>query len=292
MGETALGEHHRGGQPSREYRDVVVEKIVQSADAIARCFDRREFSLAMRLVMGLADDVNAWWDEAKPWVLAKNFAAPLSPGDPAHFHRVCSAALECFRLLTIYLKPVCPALAAEAEGFLRIQPLSWEDIGKPLRKGHIVGVYSHLVTRIDPKQVEALIAPPAPAAPPPPKTSTVVPKAEAAPATGTISIDDFAKVDLRIARIVAAEHVEGADKLLKLSLDIGDGRPRTVFAGIKSAYDPAMLVGRLTPMVANLAPRKMKFGLSEGMVLAASGEGPGLFLLAPDDGAVPGMKVK
>jgi methionyl-tRNA synthetase len=150
------------------------------------------------------------------------------------------------------------------------------------------------MTRIDPKQIDALLSPepaPAPAKAAAPAAAPAQPAA-AAQAGGAISIDDFAKVDLRIARIVAAEHVEGADKLLKLTLDAGEGRHRTVFAGIKSAYDPAKLVGRLTPMVANLAPRKMKFGLSEGMVLAASGEGPGVYLLAPDDGALPGMRVK
>ena len=148
------------------------------------------------------------------------------------------------------------------------------------------------MTRIDPKQIDALIEGPAPAS----RRRRLPPRSPLQPQPaspgGTISIDDFAKVDLRIARIVNAEHVDGADKLLKLTLDVGEGRQRTVFAGIKSAYDPAELVGRLTPMVANLAPRKMKFGLSEGMVLAASGDGPGIFLLAPDSGAQPGMRVK
>ncbi len=148
------------------------------------------------------------------------------------------------------------------------------------------------MSRIDPKQIDALIEGPAAVAAASPVVRTAVPAVEQASPGGTISIDDFGKVDLRIARIVNAEHVVGADKLLKLTLDVGDGRQRTVFAGIKSAYDPAQLIGRLTPMVANLAPRKMKFGLSEGMVLAASGDGPGIFLLAPDSGAEPGMRVK
>ena len=152
-----------------------------------------------------------------------------------------------------------------------------------------VNTYEHLMSRIDPRQIDALFD----------VQETSPQPASASDATGallatapTISIDDFSKIDLRIARIVDAEHVNSADKLLKLTLDIGDGRQRTVFAGIKSAYRPEDLIGRLTPVVANLAPRKMKFGLSEGMVLAASGEGPGIFLLAPDSGATPGMRVK
>jgi len=148
------------------------------------------------------------------------------------------------------------------------------------------------MSRIDPKQIDALIEGPAAVAPRAPATPAAAAAAQPTPTGGTISIDDFTKVDLRIARIVNAEHVVGADKLLKLTLDVGDDRLRTVFAGIKSAYDPAQLIGRLTPMVANLAPRKMKFGLSEGMVLAASGDGPGIYLLAPDTGATPGMRVK
>ena len=150
------------------------------------------------------------------------------------------------------------------------------------------------MTRVDPKQIDTLIEGPVNATAPQPAAPIAPPAlaAASASAAGTISIDDFTKVDLRIARIVNAEHVAGADKLLKLTLDVGEGRERTVFAGIKSAYDPAQLIGRLTPMVANLAPRKMKFGLSEGMVLAASGDGPGIFLLAPDSGAEPGMRIK
>jgi len=196
-------------------------------------------------------------------------------------------------VLTVMLKPVLPALAAQAEAFLNLAPQSWADIARPLPDGHRINDYAHLMTRVDPKQIDTLIEGPA-AAPVAQPAPPVAPAAAAAPApaAGTISIDDFTKVDLRIARIVNAEHVAGADKLLKLTLDVGEGRDRTVFAGIKSAYDPAQLIGRLTPMVANLAPRKMKFGLSEGMVLAASGEGPGIFLLAPDTGAKPGMRVK
>ena len=252
----------------------------QVADIVGGHYDRREFGKALREIMVLADQTNQYFDNAKPWDLAK------VPDKAAGAFAVSSECLEDFRILTILLKPVLPALAAQAETFLNLGSQTWTDITRPLPEGHQINNYAHLMTRIDPKQIDTLIDGPtlAPAAPVAPPT---------APAeSGTISIDDFSKVDLRIAKIINAEHVDGADKLLKLTLDVGDGRQRTVFAGIKSAYDPAQLIGRLTPMVANLAPRKMKFGLSEGMVLAVSGDGPGIFLLAPDSGATPGMRVK
>jgi methionyl-tRNA synthetase len=259
----------------------------QVADIVGEHYDRREFAKALREIMALADQTNQYFDNAKPWELAKD------PAKAASTIAVSSECLEDFRILTILLKPVLPALAAQAEAFLNLGPQTWADIARPLPDGHQINNYAHLMTRIDPKQIDALIEGPAGAAAPKPAVPTApVAQQEAAGAGGTISIDDFTKIDLRIARIVNAEHVEGADKLLKLTLDVGEARQRTVFAGIKSAYDPATLVGRLTPMVANLAPRKMKFGLSEGMVLAASGEGPGIFLLAPDSGATPGMRVK
>ena len=167
---------------------------------------------------------------------------------------------------------------------------AWSDLGQALPAGHAIGDYKHLLNRIDPKQIDALLEGPkaATAAPPPAAEAAAAPAAVATP----ISIDEFSRVDLRVARIVNAEQVDGADKLLRLTLDVGEARHRTVFAGIKSAYKPEDLVGRLTPMVANLAPRKMKGGISEGMVLAAAGNGPGIFLLAPDSGAEPGMRVK
>jgi methionyl-tRNA synthetase len=167
-------------------------------------------------------------------------------------------------------------------------PLQWKDIERRLPDGHRINAYSHLMTRVDPNQMAALLEGPPSVTEPPLQPSA----AGGSEDVTQISIDDFAKIDLRIARIVNAEHVEGADKLIKLTLDVGEGRHRTVFAGIKAAYKPEDLVGRLTPMVANLAPRKMKFGLSEGMVLAASGEGSGVFLLAADSGAEPGMRIK
>ena len=253
-----------------------------AAGDIAAALDGREFGKAIRRIMELADHINRHFDEKQPWLLAKD------PSQRDALHRVCSDCIVGFRNLSVFLSPILPATTRKAADFLGLgRPLGWADLDTDLTR---IGHYEHLMTRIDPRQIDALLAPePAPVQAKPALAAAAAP---AAAPGGTISIDDFAKVDLRIARIVAAEHVDGADKLLKLTLDVGDGRPRTVFAGIKSAYDPATLVGRLTPMVANLAPRKMKFGLSEGMILAASGEGPGIHLLAPDTGAEPGMRVK
>jgi methionyl-tRNA synthetase len=239
-------------------------------------YESREFGKALRTVMALADRANQYIDEQKPWELAK------LPERQAELHAVCSVGLNLFRWLTLYLKPVLPSLAADAERFLGVSPLHWKDVHATLTPGHRINPYRHLMTRIDPKQVEALIEPnrEAPAVTSPPQQAA------------TISIDDFAKLDLRVAKILTAETVDGADKLLKLTVDLG-GETRTLFAGIRAAYDPAALVGRLTVVVANLAPRKLRFGTSEGMVLAASGEqGPGVYLLAPDSGAQPGMRVK
>jgi methionyl-tRNA synthetase len=213
----------------------------------------------------------------------------------------------------VYLKPILPAVAARVEQFLSLAaPLAWNDHQAPLPDGHRIAQYEHLMTRVDPRQIVALVEAdreslqPAPAAHSQQRhaqhqenvvTQSAPPVFQPSPAGGEgeksalIGIDEFAKVDLRVARIVDAQHVEGAEKLLRLQLDLG-GETRQVFAGIKSAYDPEKLKGRLTVMVANLQPRKMRFGESQGMVLAASGEGPGLFLLSPDEGAQPGMKVK
>jgi methionyl-tRNA synthetase len=280
-------------------------------DKITQAYEDRDYSRALREIMSLADQANLFVNNEKPWELAKD------PANEAKLHQVCSIAISLFKTLTGYLKPVLPELAKQVEAFLNIAPMTWSNVLEPLA-GHAIGTYSHLMTRIERKQVDALLDANrdslAPAA-----TDTKPAKAEAKAASSEqrhaqhqahtattetaeasefepfISIDDFGKVDLRIAKIVSAEHVEGAAKLLRLLLDIGEEKPRQVFAGIKSAYDPATLVGRMTVMVANLAPRKMKFGMSEGMVLAASdasGETPGLFILSPDLGATPGMRVK
>ena len=279
----------------------VITEIQQAAGTVSGLLSDREFGKALREVMLLADKANAFVDTNKPWEIAKT-------GSPEDLHRTCTDALQIFRLLTLYLKPVMPRLAENVEKFLNIAPLTWADAGSLLPGGHVITEYKHLMTRVDPKQLDALFdlpvapalkeakavtTPVAPAAPTP--APAPAPASESA---ATISIDDFAKVDLRVALIANAEAVEGADKLVKLTLDLGS-ETRTVFAGIKSAYTPEQLKGRLTVMVANLAPRKMRFGLSQGMVLAASnnspaapGEGPGIFLLSPDSGAQPGMKVK
>ena len=268
------------------------------ADAAARSvaghFEAREFGKAIREVMAFADRTNQAFDAAQPWVLAKD------PTRHAELQDICSRVLQSFHLLTVLLAPVLPgvSLRVARELFGMDRAFNWDDATVLPRR---IQPYQHLMTRVDAKQLDALFELPedktamttAPATP----AAGAVPAPAAAPAAPAsapayATIDDFGKVDLRIARIVNAEHVEGADKLLRLTLDVGEERHRDVFAGIKSAYDPAVLVGRLTVMVANLAPRKMKFGMSEGMVLAASGDAPGLFLLSPDAGAQPGMKVK
>jgi len=256
-----------------------------SAEGLAEAYAAREFGKVLREVMRIADRVNERFDQARPWDLAKD------PSRREELQDVCSDALNAFRALTYYLAPVLPEVAASVAKMLAMPyPLQWSDIEDVATT---TLPYTHLMRRIDPKQIDALLEGPKAAAAPSPRPSPPAGGEGVAAATAAqISIDDFAKVELRIAKIVNAEHVDGADKLLKLTLDAGEGRHRTVFAGIKSAYKPEDLLGRLTPMVANLAPRKMKFGLSEGMVLAAEGDGPGIFLLAPDSGAQPGMRVK
>jgi methionyl-tRNA synthetase len=285
-----------GGKLAAPAANQVVADLQAAGAAIAGFYETREFGKALREVMALADRANQYVDREKPWDLAKQ------AGAEAKLHEVCTVALNMFRLLAIYLKPVLPRLVADVESFLGVGPLAWHDADRLLAAGHAINPYQHLMTRIDPKQVQALVAAnketlqPAAAPVSPQKHAEHQERAaaKAAPAleqAPTISIEDFAKIDLRVARIVNAEPVEGADKLLKLTLEVG-GASRTVFAGIKSAYDPAQLVGRHAVVVANLAPRKMRFGTSEGMILAASGEGPGIFLVAPDPGAEPGMRVK
>ncbi len=268
-----------------------------ASTTIAENYDAREYGKALREIMRLTDLANQYVDTNKPWELAKDSA------NNDHLHRVCTTALTLFRDLTLYLSPVLPRIAEQVEAFLNIPPLQWTGVFKPLPSGHRINAYQHLMTRVEPKQIDALLAANkeslaptehSPARHAEAQVHHAIPTdaKQTMPESPLIAIDDFSKIDLRIAKITNAEHVEGAEKLLKLTLDIGEEKPRTVFAGIKSAYDPSTLVGRLTVMVANLAPRKMKFGLSEGMVLAASGEGPGLFILSPDSGAQPGMRVK
>jgi methionyl-tRNA synthetase len=260
--------------------------FASKAASIGALYEEREYGKALRQVMELADAANQFVDEQKPWELSK------TPGAEQKLHEVCSTALNLFRVLTVYLKPVLPKLAADAERFMNLAPLQWSDASKPLPKDHRINEYRHLLTRVEEKQLDQLFdVQSVPQATAPQRHAEKQEHAAKEQTVTEISIDDFNKLDLRVARIAHAEAVEGADKLLKLTLDVG-GETRTVFAGIKSAYDPAKLEGRLVVVVANLAPRKMKFGVSEGMVLAASGDAPGIFLVAPDSGAQPGMRVK
>ena len=282
--------------------DPHTARVAELEAAVAAAYEGREFGRAIRLVMGYADEVNQYFDANKPWELAK---------DPARrdaLHEVCSRCLLAFHRMTILLKPILPATAARVEAFFGTPDLRWDDLGvragtaSPARQ---IGRYEHLMTRVDPKSFDALFELPAPAPAPAPAAGAATASGEgagAAPpgpqpaAAAPVSIDEFAKLDLRVARIVAAEAVEGSDKLLRLTLDLGEGRTRTVFSGIKAAYAPDGLVGRMTVVIANLAPRKMKFGVSEGMVLSASADDPAqpaaLFLLDVDEGAQPGMKVR
>ena len=263
--------------------EALLDQLQQAVPGVAELLAEREYGKAIRETMALADRVNEYVDHNKPWELAKQ------QGMDARLHDVCTTCIETFRVLTALLKPVLPALAAQVEAFLQCEPLNYANATTPLGSGHAIGVYQHLMQRVDIKLLEALFEPPA--APEPEQT---VPGGE--PVAGTISIDDFAKVDLRIARIEACEPVEGSTKLLRLTLDLGEGRTRNVFSGIASMYQPQDLVGKLTVMVANLAPRKMKFGVSEGMVLAASHADekaqPGIYVLHPWPGAQPGMRIR
>ncbi|MBH1978477.1 MAG: methionine--tRNA ligase [Comamonadaceae bacterium] len=277
----ALGEVSADG-------DALLEHLRTVAPSIIELLAEREYGKALRETMLLADRVNAYVDQNKPWELAKQ------DGMEERLQDVCTTCIEAFRLLTILLKPVLPLLAAQVEAFLKVAPFDFASTQTMLGQGHVIGDYKHLMQRVDAKQLEALFEPPAQAEKAQAATNTVVPGGEElAP---TITIDDFAKIDLRIALIVNCEPVEGSTKLLRLTLDVGEGRTRNVFSGIASSYQPQELVGKLTVMVANLAPRKMKFGVSEGMVLAASHgdekQNPGIHVLSPWPGATPGMRVR
>ena len=273
---------------------ALLAQLQNGLAAIADLFDQRDYAKALRDAMALADRVNEFVDANKPWELAKQ------EGKEARLQEVCSTCIEAFRVLSAMLKPVLPQLAAQVETFLQIAPMTFSNAAKPLGAGHTIGNYTHLMQRVDEKMLDALFEVPD-------KlklgsdtdklgsdTDLSIPGGEEiAP---VISIDDFAKIDLRIAMIVNCEPVEGSTKLLRLTLDVGEGRMRNVFSGIASAYKPEDLIGKLTVMVANLAPRKMKFGVSEGMVLAASHTDekarPGIYVLNPWPGAQPGMRVR
>jgi methionyl-tRNA synthetase len=263
------------------------EHFVALNTTLGSLYEGRDYAAAMREIMSLADRANQYIDQHKPWLLAKD------PERTGEVQAVCTQGLNLFRVLALYLKPVLPKLVAEAEQFLGVAELSWDDIARPLLATRI-NEYRPLALRVDPKAVAQVIAVSkeenAAAKKPvgPVEAKQAIEKNDSG---ARITIDDFAKLDLRIARITAAEHVEGADKLLRLTVDLGD-ESRQIFAGIRSAYQPNDLVGRLTLVLANLEPRKMRFGLSEGMVLAAGPGGKDIFLLSPDSGATPGMKVK
>jgi methionyl-tRNA synthetase len=272
-----------GGQLGQVSADgqALLSALQSAAPLVATCYEQREYAKALREVMLLTDKVNSYVDQNKPWDLAKQ------EGQDTRLHDVCTTCIEAFRLLSLQLKPVLPALAAQVETFLNVTSFSFDQAQHLLGAGHTINAYQHLMQRVTPEQLEALFEPPAVV------EEKVIPGGEEI--ASTISIDDFAKVDLRIAQIVNCEPVEGSVKLLRLTLDVGEGRMRNVFSGIASMYKPEDLVGKLTVMVANLAPRKMKFGVSEGMVLAASHADekaePGIHVLHPWPGAKPGMRI-
>jgi methionyl-tRNA synthetase len=294
---TFLTKHFNGQLSSwaqlTEADPVATAERTEAAKNIAEAYDAREYGKALREIMRIADGINQYVDLKKPWVLAKD----ETQRDLLQI--VCSKCIFDFKMLSVFLAPTIPAITRKvARDFFALdRDFTWSDFSVYPER---INAYSHLTGRVDAKQIAALteankesLKPATPAPHSPQRHAQHQENAvEAATVPTHISIDDFSKIDLRIARISNAEHVEGADKLLKLTLDVGELGTKQVFAGIKSAYDPATLVGRMTVMVANLAPRKMKFGMSEGMVLAASGEAPGLFILSPDSGAQPGMRVK
>jgi len=276
---------HEGRLADELPEPALKEAFVAGAGEIAEAYEQRNFSRAMRLIMALADRANQYIDLHKPWVMAKE------AGNEAQVQAVCTQGLDAFRNLIILLKPVLPRLAADAEAFLGTGELSWADLASPCT-GVVIDRFKPLLTRIDPKAIAAMVeasresierAGAAPAAQAPAAD-------EAEPLAPEITIEDFQKVDLRIARVVSAEQVEGADRLLRLTLDVGD-HERQVLSGIRTAYSPADLEGRHVVVVANLKPRKMRFGTSEGMILAAGAGDEEIFVLGPDNGARPGMRV-
>ncbi|MFZ6657621.1 methionine--tRNA ligase [Undibacterium sp. TJN19] len=282
--------------------DAFINNLRKVAPEIQALFEAREYGKALRATMEQADIVNAYVDANKPWELAKK------PENDAKLQEVCSRLLEAFRILTVFLKPVLPQLATQVEAQLNISPLQWADVNTAIPHQHKINPYTHLMQRVELKIFDQLFDAPAPAASvvadtgvsaeakTEAKTDSTAAGSDIEALAEEIKIDDFAKIDLRIAKIVNCEHVEGSDKLLRLTLDVGEGRTRNVFSGIKSAYQPEQLIGKFTVMVANLAPRKMKFGMSEGMVLAASAAdektNPGLYILEAWPGAQPGMRVR
>ncbi len=273
--------HRLGGGrlASRLPEPALYAEFAAAADDLAADFEQREFARAVRKIMALADRANQYIDEKKPWILAKNAEAA------AEVVAVCTQGLNLFRALIVYLKPIVPALAARAETLLAAGELTWQDAAAPLL-GTQIAKFEALLTRVEMATIESLTKPADSETP----AATATPAPPSEKSNGVIGLAEFEKTELRVARVIEASYVDGADKLLKLRLDVGS-EERTVFSGIRSSYEPAALTNRLVVLVANLAPRKMRFGVSQGMVLAASGDEPGIFLLSPDSGAKPGMKV-
>ena len=266
--------------------DELLLQLRAASATIAELYEAREYGKAMRAIMELTDAVNVFIDANKPWELAR------VEGQDAELHRVCSICLEAFRILTVYLSPVLPIVAEKAYAFLNIASQMWTDVATPLSSANAINAYKHMLTRVEPTHVEKLLEANKQSLQ---ATDSAVVAAEIEPIADTITIDDFVKVDLRIAKILECKAVEGSTKLLQLTLDAGEGKTRNVFSGIASMYQPEDLVGKLTVLVANLAPRKMKFGVSEGMVLAASAkdgsDNKGIYILDPIAGAEPGMRI-
>jgi len=260
---------------------ALFDQFIEANTQIAAHYEQREFAKAMREIMALADKANQYIDEQKPWIIAKQ------EGAEATLQAVCSVGINLFRLLIVYLKPVIPALATEAEAFLNIPDQPWVTTATQPLQAHQINPFKPLMTRVDKEKIAAIIEASQQNLE---KTPVTQPKTHP-PIADQIEFDDFAKIDLRIAKIIKAETVPGADKLLQLTVDIGD-ETRQIFAGIKSAYQPQDLEGRLTVVVANLKPRKMRFGVSAGMVLAAGEGGKDLWLLSPDSGAQAGMRIQ
>ena len=266
--------------------DELLTQLRSASATIAELYEAREYGKAMRAIMELTDAVNVFIDANKPWELAR------VEGQDAELHRVCSICLEAFRILTVYLAPVLPSVAEKAYAFLNIPSQMWADVATPLSSTDAINAYKHMLTRVEPTHVEKLLEANKQSLQ---ATDSAIAAVEIEPIADTITIDDFVKVDLRIAKILECKAVEGSTKLLQLTLDAGEGKTRNVFSGIASMYQPEDLVGKLTVLVANLAPRKMKFGVSEGMVLAASAkdgsDNKGIYILEPITGATPGMRI-
>ena len=266
--------------------DELLLQLRAASATIAELYEAREYGKAMRAIMELTDAVNVFIDTNKPWELAR------VEGQDTELHRVCSICLEAFRILTVYLSPVLPTVAEKAYAFLNIASQMWTDVATPLSSVNAINAYKHMLTRVEPTHVDKLLEANKQSLQ---ATDSAVVAAEIEPIADTITIDDFVKIDLRIAKILECKAVEGSSKLLQLTLDAGEGKTRNVFSGIASMYQPEDLVGKLTVLVANLAPRKMKFGISEGMVLAASAKdgsnNKGIYILEPIAGAEPGMRI-